>query len=33
MEGTVNDAVKLPPSDPTHGNYHWTFERWGIVYD
>ncbi|TKA73646.1 hypothetical protein B0A55_06498, partial [Friedmanniomyces simplex] len=27
MEGTVNDAVHLPPSDPSHGNYHWTFER------
>ncbi|KAK3068056.1 membrane anchor subunit of succinate dehydrogenase, Sdh4 [Teratosphaeriaceae sp. CCFEE 6253] len=29
MEGTVNDAVKLPPSEPSHGNYHWTFERIG----
>ncbi|KAK0260183.1 membrane anchor subunit of succinate dehydrogenase, Sdh4 [Friedmanniomyces endolithicus] len=27
MEGTVNDAVRLPPSEPSHGNYHWTFER------
>ncbi|KAK5711070.1 membrane anchor subunit of succinate dehydrogenase, Sdh4 [Elasticomyces elasticus] len=27
LDGTVNDAVKLPPSEPTHGNYHWTAER------
>ncbi|KAK0845652.1 membrane anchor subunit of succinate dehydrogenase, Sdh4 [Friedmanniomyces endolithicus] len=32
MEGTVNDAVRLPPSEPSHGNYHWTFERWGSTY-
>ncbi|KAI9837026.1 MAG: hypothetical protein M1819_000675 [Sarea resinae] len=27
VEGTANDAVPVPPSDASHGNYHWTFER------
>jgi succinate dehydrogenase (ubiquinone) membrane anchor subunit len=27
IEGTVNDAVKIPPTDRTHGSYHWSFER------
>lgn len=27
IEGTVNDAARLPGSDPMHGNYHWTMER------
>lgn len=27
VEGTVNDAAKVPPTSPTHGSYHWTFER------
>ncbi|KAI1262868.1 mitochondrial succinate dehydrogenase cytochrome b560 subunit D [Xylariaceae sp. FL1019] len=27
IKGTVNDAVKVPDPTPTHGSYHWTFER------
>jgi len=27
IHGTMNDAVPIPPSSPTHGSYHWTFER------
>ncbi|KAI9868144.1 MAG: membrane anchor subunit of succinate dehydrogenase, Sdh4 [Trichoglossum hirsutum] len=27
VEGTVNDAAPTPVSSPTHGSYHWTFER------
>ncbi|RFU33245.1 hypothetical protein B7463_g3065, partial [Scytalidium lignicola] len=27
IEGTVNDAALIPPTSPTHGSYHWTFER------
>ncbi|KAI9730391.1 MAG: membrane anchor subunit of succinate dehydrogenase, Sdh4 [Cirrosporium novae-zelandiae] len=27
IEGTVNDAHPLPPTSPTHGSYHWVFER------
>ncbi|KAK3934062.1 CybS-domain-containing protein [Diplogelasinospora grovesii] len=27
VEGTVNDAVPVPPPSPSHGSYHWTFER------
>ncbi|PSS08608.1 hypothetical protein M430DRAFT_147399 [Amorphotheca resinae ATCC 22711] len=27
IHGTVNDAAPVPPSDPSHGSYHWTFER------
>jgi len=27
IEGTVNDAAKIPHSSPSHGSYHWTFER------
>ncbi|KAF2970489.1 hypothetical protein GQX73_g3112 [Xylaria multiplex] len=27
IKGTVNDAVPVPDPVPTHGSYHWTFER------
>ncbi|KAF8539233.1 succinate dehydrogenase cytochrome b small subunit mitochondrial precursor [Trichophaea hybrida] len=27
IDGTVNDPVPVPPPNPTHGSYHWTFER------
>jgi succinate dehydrogenase (ubiquinone) membrane anchor subunit len=27
IQGTMNDAAPIPPSSPTHGSYHWTFER------
>ncbi|TRX91514.1 hypothetical protein FHL15_007519 [Xylaria flabelliformis] len=27
IKGTVNDAVPIPDPKPTHGSYHWTFER------
>ncbi|KAI1181841.1 mitochondrial succinate dehydrogenase cytochrome b560 subunit D [Nemania serpens] len=27
IKGTVNDAVLVPDPKPTHGSYHWTFER------
>ncbi|KAI2638399.1 mitochondrial succinate dehydrogenase cytochrome b560 subunit D [Xylaria nigripes] len=27
IKGTVNDAVPVPDPAPTHGSYHWTFER------
>jgi succinate dehydrogenase (ubiquinone) membrane anchor subunit len=27
IEGTVNDAAKIPDQHPTHGSYHWSFER------
>ncbi|KAK2762149.1 membrane anchor subunit of succinate dehydrogenase, Sdh4 [Arachnomyces sp. PD_36] len=27
VEGTTNDAARVPPTSPTHGSYHWTFER------
>lgn len=27
IEGTVNDAAPVIPANPTHGSYHWTFER------
>ncbi|KAH8597671.1 CybS-domain-containing protein [Bisporella sp. PMI_857] len=27
INGTVNDAAPVPHSSPTHGSYHWTFER------
>ncbi|KAK4456805.1 CybS-domain-containing protein [Cladorrhinum samala] len=27
VEGTVNDAAPVPPTDPSHGSYHWTFDR------
>jgi len=27
IKGTVNDAAPVPPTSPTHGSYHWTFER------
>lgn len=27
MEGTVNDPAVVPHTSPTHGSYHWTFER------
>ena len=23
----ANDAAPVPPTSPTHGSYHWTFER------
>jgi len=27
IQGTANDAAPVKPADPTHGSYHWTFER------
>ncbi|KAH8906008.1 hypothetical protein BR93DRAFT_723023 [Coniochaeta sp. PMI_546] len=27
VEGGINDPVPVPPPSPTHGSYHWTFER------
>ncbi|EGO53441.1 hypothetical protein NEUTE1DRAFT_119188 [Neurospora tetrasperma FGSC 2508] len=27
IEGTVNDPVEVPPPSPSHGSYHWTFDR------
>jgi len=27
VQGTANDAAPIPPHSPTHGSYHWTFER------
>ncbi|KAL1844502.1 hypothetical protein VTK73DRAFT_2400 [Phialemonium thermophilum] len=27
VEGGVNDPVPVPPPSPSHGSYHWTFER------
>ncbi|KAF1343947.1 CybS-domain-containing protein [Delphinella strobiligena] len=27
IQGTVNDPVKVPHPHPTHGSYHWSFER------
>ncbi|KAI1432844.1 mitochondrial succinate dehydrogenase cytochrome b560 subunit D [Xylaria sp. CBS 124048] len=27
LKGTVNDATPVPDPKPTHGSYHWTFER------
>ncbi|KAL2017655.1 hypothetical protein VTK56DRAFT_1869 [Thermocarpiscus australiensis] len=27
VEGTVNDAARVPPPSPAHGSYHWTFDR------
>ncbi|KAI0450544.1 mitochondrial succinate dehydrogenase cytochrome b560 subunit D [Xylaria acuta] len=27
IKGTVNDAAPVPDPAPTHGSYHWTFER------
>ncbi|RDW73166.1 fumarate reductase respiratory complex transmembrane subunit [Coleophoma cylindrospora] len=27
IDGTANDAAKVPESHPSHGSYHWTFER------
>ncbi|KAI5816047.1 CybS-domain-containing protein [Pyronema omphalodes] len=27
IDGTVNDAAKVPETNPTHGSYHWSFER------
>jgi len=27
VQGTMNDPAPIPPSSPTHGSYHWTFER------
>ncbi|KAL1994097.1 hypothetical protein VTN49DRAFT_2766 [Thermomyces lanuginosus] len=27
IKGTMNDAAPVPPTSPTHGSYHWTFER------
>ncbi|QIW97549.1 hypothetical protein AMS68_003067 [Peltaster fructicola] len=27
VKGTLNDAAPVPHAEPTHGSYHWTFER------
>ncbi|PGH12062.1 hypothetical protein AJ80_06881 [Polytolypa hystricis UAMH7299] len=27
IEGTSNDAAPMPKTNPVHGSYHWTFER------
>ncbi|EGC44250.1 succinate dehydrogenase cytochrome b small subunit [Histoplasma capsulatum var. duboisii H88] len=27
IQGTMNDAAPIPPTSPSHGSYHWTFER------
>lgn len=27
INGTVNDPVHTPESEPGHGSYHWTAER------
>ncbi|KAI1324634.1 mitochondrial succinate dehydrogenase cytochrome b560 subunit D [Xylariaceae sp. FL0255] len=27
IKGSVNDAAPVPDASPTHGSYHWTFER------
>ncbi|KAF4631985.1 hypothetical protein G7Y89_g6145 [Cudoniella acicularis] len=27
INGTANDAAPVPTPSPTHGSYHWTFER------
>ncbi|KAL7273773.1 membrane anchor subunit of succinate dehydrogenase, Sdh4 [Rhizina undulata] len=27
IEGTVNDAAKVPEPNAAHGSYHWSFER------
>ncbi|KAL7620190.1 membrane anchor subunit of succinate dehydrogenase, Sdh4 [Parahypoxylon ruwenzoriense] len=27
INGTVNDPVPVPDPSPTHGSYHWTFDR------
>ncbi|CAG8983037.1 hypothetical protein HYALB_00010164 [Hymenoscyphus albidus] len=27
IDGTANEAAKIPPSNPAHGSYHWSFER------
>ncbi|KAG9242674.1 CybS-domain-containing protein [Calycina marina] len=27
IDGTANDAAPVPETNPSHGSYHWTFER------
>ncbi|KAK3329528.1 CybS-domain-containing protein [Apodospora peruviana] len=27
VDGTVNDPAPIPPTSPSHGSYHWTFDR------
>ncbi|KAK2739088.1 membrane anchor subunit of succinate dehydrogenase, Sdh4 [Onygenales sp. PD_40] len=27
IEGTMNDPAPVPPTHPSEGSYHWTFER------
>ncbi|ORY68593.1 CybS-domain-containing protein [Pseudomassariella vexata] len=27
IKGTVNDPAPVPETSPSHGSYHWTFER------
>ncbi|KAK3899243.1 CybS-domain-containing protein [Staphylotrichum tortipilum] len=27
IQGTVNDAAPVPETSPSHGSYHWTFDR------
>ena len=31
IEGGVNDPVKVPEPEPSHGSYHWTAERYGLL--
>ncbi|MCJ1485084.1 membrane anchor subunit of succinate dehydrogenase, Sdh4 [Schaereria dolodes] len=31
IAGTANDPAPIPPVSPTHGSYHWTFERSCII--
>lgn len=30
ISGTVNDAARVPDAAPSHGSYHWTFERYDM---
>ena len=31
IEGSVNDPVKVPEPEPSHGSYHWTAERYVVL--
>jgi len=30
--GTTNDPTPVPDPSPSHGSYHWSFERWVFQY-